>query len=258
MKMNLSKRDKKLLLYVGGILLLVLVYFLFFRNMQESNQAIEREIATLEQEYDRLRLLSEKAGEYTVETERMNNEIANIILKFPPDMREEDAIVYAHTLETLSEMHISNISIDSKQLMYSTQAGPAMHLYDMPIEYRFTVGYDSFKKVAELIMNNADKRNMESLTLSFDNGTGKLVGTAELNMYYLLGTDGKYESPVVRPMPQGLDDLFGTVEGDAPADTGEEDTVEADTEGEVSDDSANEDTEAGNTDNKDTDSKKAR
>lgn len=241
MKMNMSKRDQKLLIYVGGILLLVLVYFLFYRNMADSNEVLKREISTLVQERDRLTALSERAGEYTTETERMTGESKEIILKFPPDMREEDSIVYAHMLETLSEMHISTIEIDSKQLIYTTSTGTTMNLYDMPITYTFTVGYDSFKTVTDLILRNPDKRNMESITLSFDNGTGKLVGTTDINMYYLLGTDEIYEEPTVRPMPQGLEDIFGTVEGGTPTDTEDEDTEGEDSEDEDSEDKDSED-----------------
>lgn len=271
MNMNISKRDKKLLLYVGGILLLVLVYFLFYRNMSDSNKAIEREISTLTAERDRLTLLNEHVDEYKEDTEKMKNDISTILLKFPADIREEDTIVYANGLEMLSGMQVSNIEIGSKLLLYSTgqgasadtdakedtaqtgtadqtedtaqtqntmPEGPVMHLYDVPVEYSFTVDYPSFKKAVELIMQNPDKRNMDSLTLTYDSETGKLLGTAMVNMYYVIGTDSEYEIPQLLPIPQGLDDIFGTVSSGAPADT-QEDTEEDSTE----EDGTEEDTE---------------
>lgn len=249
--MNISKRDKKLLIYVGSILLLVLVYFLFYRNMLDSNKKIEREISTLTEECDRLTALSAKAGEYTVETENMNKEISSILLKFPADMREEDSIVYGNTLELFSGMKISYIGIGTKQLLYSTESGEELHLYDMPVEYRFTVDYESLKKVAGLIMQNTDKRNMDALTLAYDNETGKLIGTAAINMYYVLGTDREYKVPDLLPIPQGVDNIFGTLGDSTQTDTGGEDTDEEDTDGEDTDE---EDT--GVEDTKDTGSKK--
>lgn len=248
MNMKISKKDIKLLLYTGGIALLVIVYFAFYRDISKKSEEMENRIAVLEEEKNQLEILDNNKDKYKKNTETMQREIDMILAGFPADIREEDAIVYGNQLENLSSMEISGISIGSKNLLYSSgqeienaeaiqaekstqdtqtevqntedtqnmettanEEGSGLHLYGMPINYNFTVDYDSLKKAAELIGGNKDKRNMEAITLSFDSESGKLIGTATVNMYFVLGSDNIYQKPVVSPMRQGVDDIFGTI-----------------------------------------------
>lgn len=255
MDMKISKKDIKLLLYTGGVLLLVVVYFVFYRNISQKSEEMEARIEVLETEKNELEDLNNRKEEYKEETAEMQKEIEAVLAEFPADIREENAIVYGNMLENVSGMEISGISIGSKNLLYSTgqgaannaneqntgnnqnvdntqttettnvpAAGPTHYLYGMPINYSFTVDYSSFKKAAELISENKEKRNMESMTLSFDSETGKLVGTATVNMYFMLGGESVYQKPDLPPMQQGVDDIFGTVgsssnEGERASDT---------------------------------------
>lgn len=244
MDMKISRKDIKLLLYAGGILFLIVIYFVFYRNITQKSDEMEGRVRILEQEKNQLEALNDKKAEYEEETTDMQQQIETVLAGFPADVREENAIVYAEELENLSGMEISGITIGSKNLLYSTGQNieenaqdaentadientadsatnqiPSFYLYGMPINYSFTVDYSSFKKAAALISENAEKRNMETLTLSFDNETGKLVGTATVNMYFMLGGDGVYQKPEVSFIKQGVDDIFGTVGGAGSKDT---------------------------------------
>ena len=227
--MKISRKDIKLLLYAGGILFLVAVYFVFYRNIDQKSNELEGRIRILEQEKNQLEALNDKKAEYKEETENMQREIDVILAGFPADVKEENAIVYANQLENLSGMEISGINIGSKNLLHSTGENaeseengdtatadqlPSLYLYGMPVNYSFTVEYSSFKKAAALIAENEEKRNMETITLSFDEESGKIVGTAAVNMYFIMGSNSVYQEPEIPPIPQGIDDIFGTV-GDA-------------------------------------------
>ena len=239
--MKISRKDKKLLLYAGGILLLVVVYFVFYRNITQKSDEMQSRVASLEQEKNDLEALNSRKSDYEQQIKEMQQQMNVIFAEFPADVREEDAIMYANELENLTGMEVSGISIGSKNLLYSTgqnsaedgqaEAGtgtedtvaaadttagssqsPVLYLYGMPVTYNFTVDYSSFKKAVALIAENAEKRNMESLTLSFHPESGKLIGNAMVNMYVLMGGDSTYEEPQTSPIQQGVDNLFGTIE----------------------------------------------
>ena len=232
--MKISRKDIKLLLYAGGILFLVAVYFVFYRNIDQKSNELEGEIRLLEQEKNHLEALNDKKAEYKEKTEEMQREIDVVLAGFPADVREENAIVYAKQLENLSGMEISGINIGSKNLLHSTGENaesegngdtdtadqlPSLYLYGMPVNYSFTVEYSSFKKAAALIAENEEKRNMETITLSFDEESGKIVGTASVNMYFIMGSNSVYQEPEIPPIQQGIDDIFGTVGGADQEDT---------------------------------------
>ena len=53
-----------------------------------------------------------------------------------------------------------------------------------------------------------DKKSIEGLAVSFDDETGNLEGTLDMNMYYMVGT-GKDHTPATIPtVPTGVSNVF--------------------------------------------------
>lgn len=236
--MSISKKDLKLLLYVGGILAIVLVYFNIFSPTLENNKILVQENIELQAQVERLEELDKNKEVYLEETADMRSEIAEIYSIFPADIKEETTIMYANMLEGISDLEVSAIGISSRNQLYAmlegnTQAGtadttdagtvaetagqhagePRAALYDRQVTYTFTVSYEGFKKVVRRIQEETEKRNVENVTLSFDSSTGRLVGSMLVNMYAMDGSEIEkvYVEPEVPPMPLGTDNIFGTI-----------------------------------------------
>lgn len=238
--MSISKKDLKLLLYVGGILAIVLVYFNIFSPTLENNKILVQENIELQAQVERLEELDKNKEVYREETADMRSEIAEIYSIFPADIKEETTIMYADMLEGIADLEVSSIGISSRNQLYAmlernaqadaadttdtTDAGtvtetgqnagePRAALYDRQVTYAFTVSYEGFKKVVRRIQEETEKRNVENVTLSFDPTTGRLVGSMLVNMYALDGTEIEkvYVEPEVPPMPIGTDNIFGTI-----------------------------------------------
>lgn len=235
--MSISKKDLKLLLYVGGILAVVYVYFVIFNPTLENNEILVQENIELQAQVERLEELDKNKEVYLEETADMRSEIAEIYSIFPADIKEETTIMYANMLEGISDLEVSAIGISSRNQLYAmlegnTQAGtadtteegtvaetsqnagePRAALYDRQVTYTFTVSYEGFKKVVRRIQEETEKRNVEDITLSFDPSTGRLVGSMLVNMYAMDGTEIEkvYVEPEVPPMPLGTDNIFGTI-----------------------------------------------
>ena len=106
-------------------------------------------------------------------------------------------------------------------------AGSGISLYGTPVVYTFTVPYDDMKKVVHMIQEDEERRNVETITLSYESGSGELVGNMTVNMYAVTGTGKKYVAPNVPSMMLGTDNIFGTVSvPDDNPDVSEEETDE--------------------------------
>ena len=62
------------------------------------------------------------------------------------------------------------------------------------------------------ILAYADKRNVPSISLSYDGESGKLSGNMTVNMYYMTGReDAAYEEPSSGVHSLGVKNIFGTI-----------------------------------------------
>ncbi len=88
---------------------------------------------------------------------------------------------------------------------------PNYSLYDMAVSYDFTVTYDDLKKMVKKIQEDPDKRNISSISLTYDSESGKLSGNMSVNMYFLTGTEKVYETPDPGNIKKGTTNIFGTL-----------------------------------------------
>lgn len=112
--MKLSKRDRGLLLMIGGIAILLCVYYFVFLNLQEKTSALEANNALLESVISQLKELDKNREQYLADTETFKEDNEEIKALFPVGMEEEDDILYVNGLEgTLSEYYASSIGMPS-------------------------------------------------------------------------------------------------------------------------------------------------
>lgn len=209
----MNNRDKKMLLAAGGILVLILVFFRVFQPGMEEIDTMTRNNEELRERISQLEELDAKKEKMQENTAQMEAEIKKILSVFPADVKEETAIVYANDLENRSHMEISAVGTGAANLLYVAGEGQedAVSLYGRPVSYTFTASYEEFKKAVQTIQENPDKQNVESVTLSFDSSTGKLVGSMQTNFYSVFGTKKEYMVPETGDVRLGTPDIFGAV-----------------------------------------------
>lgn len=214
----ITKREKKILLYVAGILSVVLVYVFVIAPGQEKRAELKNEAAELEAELEQAEQHAKMQEYYEQETAAMQTQIDEVLAAFPADIKEETAIMYADMLENRSDIHIPAISVGAGNLLYTLgqdsgeNVNGGVSLYGTQIAYSFTVPYEDMKQVIQTIQEEEEQRNVETITLSYEAGSGELAGSMTVNMYSVTGTDKPYTVPDVPAMSLGTDNIFGTVE----------------------------------------------
>lgn len=112
--MKISKRDRMLLLIVGGVLILLGVYYFVFLNFQEKTEALEADNVVLEDVIGKLKELDKNREQYLADTEKFTEDNERIKAEFPAGMEEEDDILYVDRLEnTLSELYNTSVGMPS-------------------------------------------------------------------------------------------------------------------------------------------------
>lgn len=237
--MKVTKRDVLLILALIGILAAALSYFLVFDPYKEKTEALVAENGRLQQQVAALEEKEKNKEFYEKEMERMRQEIADIYQVFPVDVREEDCILMAINQEIISPMDVQSINIslvndveftvDTSQEPvhdYSTGGGDVPDdaaaaantsdttgmLRNRQTTFNYTVSYEGLKRSILHIGDQTNRMAIDSLTASFDDATGLLVGTTTLNMYIAPYQEDKpYVQPNFSAVLLGTDNIFGTI-----------------------------------------------
>lgn len=117
--MNISMRDKKLLLMFSGVAVFGLGWFFGYRPQMEEAANIEAANKPLEERLSNLLELAGNRDFYISETENAQNKINEYVSKFPSDAKEENGIVLAQNIENSLGMQISNVGIATKEFVAS-------------------------------------------------------------------------------------------------------------------------------------------
>lgn len=207
--MELTKKEKNLLIILGAVAFFAIVYFFVFQpqiekasQLQVENQQLKARIAELNQR-------AEQQVFYQEETEAMKKEIVSYEKKFPSDVKEEDGIALALNLEDQYGIDISNLSFGERELItedvFKTEN---VDLYRVMNSYEYQTDYKGLKQMIRYLQSEKENSSIDSLAVTFDSGSGFLSGTVNLNLFYLTGTERSYEEPDIPGVGLGVSDPF--------------------------------------------------
>ena len=242
--MKIKKSEVNILIMLIGILLAVLAYFVVYSSFTEKKDILAAENATLQSEVEELQKLADNKQFYIDETNRMDNEIQDILSGFPGEIRQEDQVMYAAGFESMysNTIWVIGLSIDDTQLVQVAApeaAAPAndevvedtgdgaandavvatgglkdtVFLYSSPFTLDYKITYRSFKDVVRLILESDERMSIQNINLSYDSESGCLTGSLDATMYTVSGTDYIYKELDIPGVRMGTSDIFksGTV-----------------------------------------------
>lgn len=119
MDMNISMRDKKILLMFLGVGVFAAGYFFGYRPQMEEAQSIQASTEPLKTRLDDLLKLAADRDFYLKETEDINAKVSEYTSAFPADIRPEDGIVLSMNMENFLDMQISNVGLGTREFVAS-------------------------------------------------------------------------------------------------------------------------------------------
>ena len=231
--MKVKKSDINLLIMLIGVLLAVVAYFIVYQQYTEKTASIEADNAVLEEEVRGLQELADNKDFYISETARMETEIADIMSRYPSEVRTEDQVMYTVKLENEHSIWVNSLSVEDTQLVQvaAPTAAPAadsvveegaegdavqasgalsdtVFLYTSPFSISYKTTYRSAKDIIASIVTSDERMNISNISLAYDAETGCLSGTMDATMFTMSGTDAMYEELNVPGVPTGTADFF--------------------------------------------------
>lgn len=192
--MNISMRDKKLLLMFSGVAVFGLGWFFGYRPQMEEAANIEAANKPLEERLSNLLELAGNRDFYISETESAQNKINEYVAKFPSDVKEENGIVLAQNIENSLGMQISNVGIATKEFVASIDGSTEEEI----AEQNETMSEQANSQTREQIdeIEGTDSKAAEELQNASDIAAAQADSTSQTPVLYrtqdTLEFTGKY------------------------------------------------------------------
>lgn len=180
--MNISMRDKKLLLMFSGVAVFGLGWFFGYRPQMEEAANIEAANKPLEERLSNLLELAGNRDFYISETESAQNKINEYVAKFPSDVKEENGIVLAQNIENSLGMQISNVGIATKEFVASIDGSTEEEI----AEQKETMSEQANSQTREQIdeIEGTDSKAAEELQNASDIAAAQADSTSQTPVLY--------------------------------------------------------------------------
>lgn len=244
--MEISARDKKLLVYLLAISIIAGAYFFVAKPLLDKQAALTTEINELQQRVTHYTDIYNNMESYEgkiAEAQTKYNETCN---KLFGGLNQDNTIMMVKDLEDTTDVWIARLSFNEEEVVFgeaaaegeaadtaadgtgdvaatdatdgtaaeggeAEAAGPASIQgvrQDLNIDY--AASYDNFKRFIEYIENYDERLFISSINASYSVDSGLVGGSIVLSQYAILGTDKEYNAPEINNVQLGNDTIFKT------------------------------------------------
>ena len=240
--MEISARDKKLLVYLLAISIIAGAYFFVAKPLLDKQAALTDEISELQQRVTHYTEIYNNMESYEgkiAEAQTKYNETCN---KLFGGLNQDNTIMMVKDLEDTTDVWIARLSFQEEEVVFgeaaaegeaadgtgdvaatdatdgtaaeggeAEAAGPASIQgvrQDLNIDY--AASYDNFKRFIEYIQNYDERLFISSINATYSVDSGLVGGSIVLSQYAILGTDKEYKAPEISNVQIGTDTIFKT------------------------------------------------
>lgn len=215
--MKFGKKEINLIVGLLGVVIAIGVWMFVASPMKEKTQLIEVENAELKVKSDEYQAVNAQRAQFEADTLSLQEERASLLAAFPAGMSKEDEIMYWANMERAnsSSLALSNLVMSGWSEVFvegqpdaTAEGGTQLHLYRVPVNYTYQATYAGVKDMVQYVFSKNDKMSIENISASYDGTTGNLVGTIDVNMYYMSGSGNDYVPATIPTVPTGVADIF--------------------------------------------------
>ena len=213
---TLDESATKLLLVVGGLVLVFLAYQFGYRKFQAKTEEVNTQIVTLSEEVASLLVIQQDEENYTLRTSTMKEEINRMIADIEVQVPPQDRVMFAVAMESgTGEIEIKTISAGPEVLLYTMNAAgtnPAdggKALYSTITSLTSHTTYAGLKDALQALLDSNDKVSISEASFARDKENGGITGSIAVNMFYMIGSDREYTPYTISGVPTGNENAFG-------------------------------------------------
>jgi len=215
----MKKYSNRYIIVILAVLVMGVTFLLLYRaylSAVEERKLVEAECSVIEQEIAELDALSAELENLREEREVVEDKVKFVLDHYALQISPETSIRFIRGLESATGTTVRSISFGAESVFFSSElqlpeAEEPLKGYKSPLVISYETSYGNFKRLMDYIKDYPERMNVESVTASFNSGTGYLSGTMTINLYRLEGTGREYDAPAEPNVPLGVDNIFGTV-----------------------------------------------
>ena len=224
----MSDTNKKILLVLAAIAILVLTFVFVIKPKREEIASLESEISELQARYDDLCEKEKHKDEFIQETAEFNEQFDEIVAKYPADLNQESTVMFLKGVEEANEFVNNSVSMPRDTQFYVLGQGEVTEAdavaadseegEDAPyvcsnvaynISYNGT--YDGIKEYLDYIANYKYRMAISSVSITYDTEAEEplkeCAGAVTLNAYSISGPNRTPDKPTV-DVEEGKDNIF--------------------------------------------------
>ena len=245
--MEISARDKKLLVYLIAISIIAGSYFFVAKPLLDKQAILNEEISELQQKVTHYTEIYNNMDNYEsqiAEAQTKYNETCN---KLFGGLNQDNTIMMVKDLENATDVWIARLSFTEEDVVFGEgfadataegtettegsettegtetaegaeaaaadggEVAPAsMQGVRQDLNIDYAASYDNFKRFIEYIENHDERLFISSINATYSVDSGLVGGSMVLSQYAILGTDKEYKAPEINNVTLGTDTIFKT------------------------------------------------
>ena len=212
---KLDAKQSRIVIMLLVAVVIIVAFRFGYTPITEKTDEVAAENEVLSDKLSELEYVRDNAEQFRAELSADLSGIEAVKQKFAADIKPQKSIMMLRELETAADMNIINIGFNETENIFTSsfvnEAGEPAVANKSVLNISYKTSYEGLKKSLEFINSYGDYMNLESITSSYNQETGLLMGNMSINMYSLTGLGKMYENPRVDGIGLSKDNIFGTM-----------------------------------------------
>ena len=198
--MKLSDRDKKIILALVLVAIIVLPIFLFIKPKIDSIKDLDAQLVTLNERYNYLKELDTKRPFYESEIERLNSERADLVKGFAKGILQENTIMFLRNAELSFPISMSAETFGSRD---KTVVDSELTALSTTTGVTYSCEYAQIKDFLNYIFTYSDKMTIPSISMNYDADKGLVSGSFNISEFAFIDKDDPIKSVDIPKIDKG-------------------------------------------------------
>lgn len=221
---KLKQSEKNMLYILAMALIIVLAYFLGYRNISDKKDQVKKEVDSLKLTYNNLLDLSAKAEGFKKDTVQFNADINKLYAKYDTGSSQEYTIKFLESIEKQTTVWIKNAALPESARIYtfgniksSNPANPGVLVYtsdnigvNTTSNITFEGSYENTKEMIKFILDNEYKCVLENFSVSYNAEEDLVTGSFSVSQYSIEGSDREFGGADIGNEAFGTDNIFSS------------------------------------------------
>lgn len=201
--MKISDRDKKLIMGVVLLAIIVLPIVFFIKPKNEEIKQKEQELVSLNERYEYLKGLSEKQEEYERQIAELSQKRSEMIADYSQGLRPENTIMFLRDIENNLSIYME--AEEFTEYVYTPVSEGEVNPENGQLEDDLTAvktsttvtyrtQYDHVKELLDYIFTYTTKMSISALTMTYEQETDSITGSFTLNEFAFIGSGRSVDS----------------------------------------------------------------